>query len=164
MIESTTFKFAKALKRDFGTIEGITDKNYVTNSFHVTPKEEISAFDKIEVEADYQALSPGGVISYVEVGNLQKNIPAILQLLQFIYDKIMYCEINTKSDYCYDCGFSGEIELKNDGKKFYWQCPCCGNTNEDNMTVTRRVCGYLGSHGYNQGRMNDIADRYIHLE
>jgi len=164
-IESTTFKFAKALKKDFDIIEGVTDKDYVTNSYHVTPSEEISAFDKIDIEADFQRLSPGGAISYIEVGNLQKNIPAVLQLLQYMYDKIMYCEMNTKSDYCYNCGYDGEIEIKKDENgKFYWQCPCCGNQNEDRMAVTRRVCGYLGTNGYNQGRMNDIADRYVHLQ
>ena len=162
-IESTTYKFAKALKRDFGTIEGITDKNYVTNSYHVTPSEEISAFDKIDIEADFQKLSAGGAISYIEVGNLQHNIPAVMTLIQYMYDKIMYCEMNTKSDYCYNCGFDGEIELKKDKDKFYWKCPCCGNEDEDKMAVTRRVCGYLGTNGYNQGRLNDIADRYIHL-
>lgn len=164
-IESTTYKFAKALKKDFDVIEGITDKNYVTNSYHVTPAEEVSAFDKIDIEADFQRLSPGGAISYIEVGNLQKNIPAVLQLIQYMYDKIMYCEMNTKSDYCYECGFEGEIEIKKDeNNNFYWQCPCCGNRDEDKMAVTRRVCGYLGTNGYNQGRMNDIADRYVHLQ
>jgi ribonucleoside-triphosphate reductase len=164
-IESTTYKFAKALKRDFGIIKGITDKNYITNSYHVTPSEEISAFDKIDIESDFQKLSPGGAISYIEVGNLQNNVPAVLEIIKYIYNKIMYCELNTKSDYCYECGYDGEITLKkNDDGVFYWECPCCGNTNEDKMAVTRRVCGYLGTNGYNQGRMNDIADRYIHLQ
>ena len=163
-IESTTYKFAKALQDNFDIIPGITDKNYVTNSYHVTPAEKISAFDKIDIEAEYQELSPGGAISYVESGNLQNNIPAVLELIKYIYDKIMYCEINAKSDYCYECGYDGEILIKQKNKKFYWECPCCGNTNEDKMAVTRRVCGYLGTNGYNQGRMNDIADRYIHLD
>ena len=165
-IESTTYKFAKALQNDFDIIPGLTDKNYVTNSYHVTPAEEISAFDKIDIEAEYQELSPGGAISYIESGNLQNNIPAILTLIKYMYEKIMYCEVNSKSDYCYECGYDGEIELKKDKttKKFYWQCPCCGNTNEDRMAVTRRVCGYLGTNGYNQGRLNDISDRYIHLD
>lgn len=164
-IEATTYKFAKAIQRDFDIIEGVTDKNYVTNSYHVTPAEEISAFDKIDIEAEYQALSPGGAISYVELGNLQDNIPAILEVIKYIYDKIMYCEMNTKSDYCYECGYEGEIELKQkEDKKFYWQCPSCGCTDEDKMAVTRRVCGYLGTNGYNQGRLNDISDRYVHLQ
>jgi ribonucleoside-triphosphate reductase len=170
-IESTTYKFAKALQNanfkceiNNDILKAILNKNYVTNSYHVTPAEPISAFDKIDIEAEYQKLSPGGAISYVEVGNLQNNIPAVLQIIQYIYDKIMYCELNTKSDYCYNCGFDGEIELKKDKEKYYWQCPCCGNIDENKMAVTRRVCGYLGTNGYNQGRLNDIADRYIHLQ
>lgn len=140
-IESTTYKFAKAIKRDFKIIEGLTDKDYITNSYHVNPAEEISIFDKFDIESDYQRLSPGGAISYGEIGNLQKNIPAILEILKFIYNNIMYAELNTKSDYCYQCGYEGEILLKQINKKFYWECPCCGNTDEDKMAVTRRVCG-----------------------
>lgn len=141
-IEATTLKFAKAIQRDFDIIEGLTDKNYITNSYHVNPAQPISIFDKFDIEADYQQLSPGGTISYGEIGNLQNNIPAILEVIKFIYNNIMYAELNTKSDYCYECGFDGEILLKkNDKGRFYWECPCCGNTDEDKMAVTRRVCG-----------------------
>ena len=163
-IESTTYKFAKALRNRFGVIEGITDKDYIINSYHIDIKEPIDAFNKLKKEAEFQALSPGGAISYVEVPDLQKNIPAVLQLINFIYDNIMYAELNTKSDYCSVCGFDGEIKVKGEPGHLYWECPNCGNTDQTKMTVVRRVCGYLGTNYFNQGRTQDIRDRVLHLD
>lgn len=163
-LESTTYKFAKCLQDRFGIIEGITDRNYITNSYHVPVFEEIDAFTKLQFESEFQELSPGGAISYVEVPNMQKNIPAVLQVIKFIYENIMYAELNTKSDYCECCGFDGEIEIqeKEDGR-LYWQCPNCGNADQDKMSVARRTCGYIGSQYWNQGRTQEIKDRVLHL-
>ena len=142
MLESTTYKFAKALQRDFGIVKGVSDKNYVTNSYHVHVTENITAFDKLAKEAEFQKLSPGGAISYVEVPNMQNNIPAVLSLLKFIYDTIMYAELNTKSDYCHVCGYDGEIQIATDeDKKLIWVCPNCGNKDQSKMNVARRTCG-----------------------
>ena len=162
-LESTTYKFAKALQKRFGVIEGITDKGYITNSYHIHVMEEIDAFSKLEFESKFQALSPGGAISYVEVPNMQNNIPAVLEVMKFIYDHIMYAELNTKSDYCQECGFDGEIEIKEVEGKLIWRCPNCGNTNQDKMNVARRTCGYIGTQFWNQGRTQEIKDRVLHL-
>ena len=162
-LESTTYKFAKCLQRRFGVIEGITDKGYITNSYHVHVQEEINAFDKLKFEAQFQALSPGGAISYVEVPNMQNNLEAVLQLMQFIYDNIMYAELNTKSDYCQVCGWDGEIQIVEDNGKLIWKCPKCGNTDQDKMNVARRTCGYIGTQFWNQGRTQEIRDRVLHL-
>jgi len=163
-MESTTYKFAKKLQRRFGIIEGVTDKNYITNSYHVHVTEEIDAFKKLKFEADFQKLSPGGAISYIEVPNMQDNIPAVLSVMQFIYNNIMYAELNTKSDYCHECGYDGEIEIKeNENGKLIWRCPNCGNTNEDKLSVARRTCGYIGTQFWNQGRTQEIKDRVLHL-
>ncbi len=163
-MESTTYKFAKCLQKRFGIIEGVTDKNYITNSYHVHVAEEINAFDKLKFEADFQKLSPGGAISYVEVPNMQDNIPAVLSVMQFIYNNIMYAELNTKSDYCECCGYSGEIAIKEDEfGKLVWECPNCGNQNQDKMSVARRTCGYIGTQFWNQGRTQEIKDRVLHL-
>ena len=163
-MESTTYKFAKCLKKRFGIIEGVTDKNYITNSYHVHVTEEINAFDKLKFESDFQKLSPGGAISYVEVPNMQDNIPAVLSVMQFIYNNIMYAELNTKSDYCECCGYSGEILIKEDESgKLIWECPNCGNQNQDKMSVARRTCGYIGTQFWNQGRTQEIKDRVLHL-
>lgn len=163
-LESTTYKFAKCLQDRFGIIKDVTDHNYITNSYHVNVREEIDAFTKLKFESEFQALSPGGAISYVEVPNMQKNIPAVLAVIKFIYDNIMYAELNTKSDYCMECGFDGEIQIETaeDGK-LYWRCPNCGNTDEDKMSVARRTCGYIGSQFWNQGRTQEIKDRVLHL-
>lgn len=163
-IESTTYKFAKCLKQRFGEVEGITDRNYITNSYHVHVSEPIDAFSKLLLESEFQALSPGGAISYVEVPNLTQNIPAVLELIKFIYEHIMYAEINTKSDYCQKCGYDGEIQIKGEGDKLYWECPNCGNRDEDSMNVARRTCGYIGSNYWNQGRTAEIHDRVVHLD
>lgn len=163
-IESTTYKFAKCLKKRFGEIEGITDRNYITNSYHVPVFEKISAFDKIDLESKFQVLSPGGAISYIEVANLTDNIPAVLSIIDHIYDNIIYCELNTKSDYCYKCGYEKEIEIIDKDGKLVWRCPNCGNEDQDYMCVTRRTCGYLGQNFWNQGRTQDIKERYIHLD
>ncbi len=163
-IESTTYKFAKCLKNKFGIIKGVTDKNYITNSYHVHVTEPIDAFDKLELEAQFQALSPGGAISYIEVPNLNNNIEAVLQVIKFIYDHIMYAELNTKSDYCQVCGFDGEIQIVEDNGKLIWECPNCGNRNQDKMNVARRTCGYIGSNFWNQGRTEEIKERVLHLE
>ena len=163
-MESTTYKFAKALKKRFGEIPGVTDKNYITNSYHVHVSEKIDAFSKLSFEADFQKLSPGGAISYVEVPNLQNNILAVLSLMKFIYENIMYAELNTKSDYCCACGYDGEIQIIEDSYgKLQWRCPNCGNTNQDLLSVARRTCGYIGTQFWNQGRTQEIKDRVLHL-
>ena len=163
-MESTTYKFAKALKKRFGEIPGVTDKNYITNSYHVHVSEKIDAFSKLSFEADFQKLSPGGAISYVEVPNLQNNIPAVLSLMKFIYENIMYAELNTKSDYCCACGFDGEIQIVEDSYgKLQWRCPHCGNMNQEQLSVARRTCGYIGTQFWNQGRTQEIKDRVLHL-
>ena len=162
-LESTTYKFAKCLQNRFGMIPGITDKNYITNSYHVHVSEEIDAFSKLSFEAQFQHLSPGGAISYVEVPNMQQNIDAVLQVMQFIYDNIIYAELNTKSDYCQCCGYDGEIEIKEDENKLVWTCPNCGNTDQSKMNVARRTCGYIGTQYWNQGRTQEIKDRVLHL-
>ena len=163
-MESTTYKFSKCLQKRFGIIEGVTDKNYITNSYHVHVSEEINAFDKLKFEADFQKLSPGGAISYVEVPNMQNNIPAVLSVMRFIYDNIMYAELNTKSDYCECCGYDGEILIKEDENgKLIWECPNCGNRDQDKMSVARRTCGYIGTQFWNQGRTQEIKDRVLHL-
>ena len=162
-MESTTYKFAQCLQRRFGKIEHVTDKNYITNSYHVHVTEPIDAFKKLGFEAEFQALSPGGAISYVEVPNLQNNIPAVLAVMRFIYDNIMYAELNTKSDYCQVCGFDGEIRIVEEDGKLIWECPNCGNRDQKRMNVCRRVCGYLGTQYFNQGRTAEIADRVMHL-
>ena len=162
-IESTTYKFAKALQKRFGIIPGVTDKNYITNSYHVHVTEPIDAFTKLKFESEFQALSPGGAISYIEVPNMQKNIPAVLTVIRYIYDTILYAELNTKSDYCQECGFDGEILIVNDCDKLVWECPNCGNRDESKMNVVRRTCGYLGSNFWNQGRTQEIAERVLHL-
>ena len=163
-MESTTYKFAKCLQKRFGIIEGVTDKNYITNSYHVHVSEEIDAFHKLKFESEFQKLSPGGAISYVEVPNMQGNIPAVLSVMQFIYDNIMYAELNTKSDYCECCGYDGEIQIKEDESgKLIWECPNCGNKDQDKMFVARRTCGYIGTQFWNQGRTQEIKDRVLHL-
>ncbi len=162
-LESTTYKFAKCLQNRFGVIPGITDKNYITNSYHVHVSEEIDAFSKLSFEAQFQHLSPGGAISYVEVPNMQQNIDAVLQVMQFIYDNIIYAELNTKSDYCQCCGYDGEIEIREDDGKLVWTCPNCGNTDQSKMNVARRTCGYIGTQYWNQGRTQEIKDRVLHL-
>ena len=161
--ESTTYKFAKCLQRRFGVIEGITDKGYITNSYHVHVTEEINAFDKLKFEAQFQHLSTGGAISYVEVPDMQNNLEAVLQVMKFIYENIMYAELNTKSDYCQVCGWDGEIQIAEDGGKLIWRCPKCGNTDQDKMNVARRTCGYIGTQFWNQGRTQEIRDRVMHL-
>ena len=163
-LESTTYRFAKCLQQRFGIVEGVTDKNYITNSYHVHVTEEINAFDKLSFEAKFQALSTGGAISYVEVPNMQQNIEAVLQVIRFIYDNIMYAELNTKSDYCQDCGYDGEIMIvSDDGGKLVWECPNCGNRDQAKMNVARRTCGYIGSQFWNQGRTQEIKERVLHL-
>ena len=163
-LESTTYKFAKCLQKRFGVIKGVTDRNYITNSYHVHVTENIDAFDKLALESKFQALSPGGAISYVEVPNMQNNIDAVLSVMQFIYDNIMYAELNTKSDYCQVCGYDGEIEIReNEDGKLVWCCPQCGNTDQDKMNVARRTCGYIGTQFWNQGRTQEIKERVLHL-
>ncbi len=163
-MESTTYKFAKCLQKRFGIIKGVTDKNYITNSYHVHVTEEINAFDKLEFESEFQKLSPGGAISYIEVPNMQHNIPAVLSVLQFIYEHIMYAELNTKSDFCECCGYDGEILIKEDESgKLVWECPNCGNRDQNKMAVARRTCGYIGTQFWNQGRTQEIKDRVLHL-
>ena len=163
-MESTTYKFAKCLQKRFGVIEGVTDKNYITNSYHVHVAEEIDAFKKLKFEADFQKLSPGGAISYIEVPNMQENIPAVLSVMQFIYDNIMYAELNTKSDYCECCGYDGEILIQEEESgKLVWECPNCGNRDQNKMFVARRTCGYIGTQFWNQGRTQEIKDRVLHL-
>ena len=162
-LESTTYKFAKCLQKRFGVIEGITDKGYITNSYHVHVTEPINAFDKIALESRFQALSPGGAISYVEVPNMSGNLEAVLQVMKFIYDNILYAELNTKSDYCQVCGWDGEIEIQEDDGKLVWTCPCCGNRDQNKMNVARRTCGYIGTQFWNQGRTQEIKERVLHL-
>ena len=163
-LESTTYKFAKCLQNRFGVIEGVTDKNYITNSYHVHVTEQIDAFSKLKFESQFQALSSGGAISYVEVPNMQSNIPAVLDIIKFIYDNIMYAELNTKSDYCQVCGYDGEIQIvKNEDGKLIWRCPKCGCTDQTKMNVARRTCGYIGSQYWNQGRTEEIAERVLHI-
>ena len=163
-LESTTYKFSKALQKRFGIIEGVTDKNYITNSYHVHVTEQIDAFTKLKFESEFQQLSPGGAISYIEVPNMQNNIDAVLKVLQFIYDNIMYAELNTKSDYCQECGYEGEIEIVTDNEgKLVWRCPKCGNMDQAKMNVARRTCGYIGTQYWNQGRTQEIKERVLHL-
>ena len=163
-MESTTYKFAKCLQERFGIIPGVTDKNYITNSYHIHVTEEINAFDKLTFESRFQRLSPGGAISYVEVPNMQNNIQAVLALMKHIYNTIMYAELNTKSDYCQKCGYSGEIQIVEDeNKKLIWRCPNCGNTDQNTMNVARRTCGYIGTQFWNQGRTQEIKERVLHL-
>ena len=162
-LESTTYKFAKALQRRFGVIPGITDKGYITNSYHVHVAEEIDAFQKLQFESEFQRLSPGGAISYVEVPNMQDNIEAVLSVMQFIYDHIMYAELNTKSDFCQECGYDGEIQIVEEDGKLVWECPHCGNRDQTKMNVARRTCGYIGTQFWNQGRTQEIKDRVLHL-
>ena len=163
-LESTTYKFAKCLQKRFGVIKGVTDRNYITNSYHIHVTEPIDAFKKLEIEAKFQKLSPGGAISYVEVPNMQNNLPAVLSIMKFIYDNIMYAELNTKSDYCQVCGFDGEIEIvKDESGKLIWKCPKCGNTDESKLNVARRTCGYIGSQFWNQGRTQEIKERVLHV-
>ncbi len=162
-LESTTYKFAKCLQKRFGIVEGVTDRNYITNSYHIHVTEPINAFDKLTLEAKFQALSPGGAISYVEVPDMQNNIEAVLGVMEFIYNNIMYAELNTKSDYCQVCGFDGEIEIKDDDGKLVWECPNCKNRDQSKMNVARRTCGYIGTQYWNQGRTHEIKDRVLHL-
>ena len=162
-LESTTYKFAKCLQKRFGIVPGITDKNYITNSYHVHVSEQIDAFTKLKFESDFQRLSPGGAISYVEVPNMQDNLEAVISVLQFIYDNIMYAELNTKSDYCQCCGYDGEIKIVEDDGKLVWECPKCGNRDQNKLNVARRTCGYIGTQFWNQGRTQEIKDRVLHL-
>ena len=162
-LESTTYKFAKSLQKRFGIVKGVTDKNYITNSYHVHVTEEIDAFEKLKLEAKFQALSPGGAISYVEVPNMQDNIEAVESVMKFIYDNIMYAELNTKSDYCHECGFDGQIEIVEENGKLEWVCPNCGNRDTDKLNVARRTCGYIGTQFWNQGRTQEIKERVLHL-
>ncbi len=162
-LESTTYKFAKCLQKRFGIVPGVNDKGYITNSYHVHVTEEIDAFEKLQFEAQFQHLSPGGAISYIEVPNMQDNLEAVLQVMKFIYDNIIYAELNTKSDYCQDCGFDGEIEVVEEDGKLIWRCPNCGNTDQDKMNVARRTCGYIGTQYWNQGRTQEIKERVLHL-
>ena len=162
-LESTTYKFAKCLQKRFGIVEGVTDRNYITNSYHVHVTEEIDAFDKLKLEAKFQSLSPGGAISYVEVPDMQDNLEAVLSVMRFIYDNIMYAELNTKSDFCHECGFDGQIEVVEENGKLEWVCPNCGNRNTEKMNVARRTCGYIGTQFWNQGRTQEIKERVLHL-
>ena len=163
-LESTTYKFSKCLQNRFGIVPGITDKNYITNSYHIVVSEQIDAFTKLEFESQFQKLSPGGAISYIEVPNMENNIPAVLKVISFIYEKIMYAELNTKSDFCHCCGYTGEIVIKEDeDKKLFWECPQCGNRDQNKMNVARRTCGYIGTQYWNQGRTQEIKDRVLHL-
>ena len=163
-LESTTYRFAQCLQRRFGIVKGVTDRSYITNSYHVHVTEPIDAFAKLALEAKFQQLSPGGAISYVEVPNMQDNIPAVISIMQFIYDHIMYAELNTKSDYCQVCGFDGEIQVvKDENGKLIWKCPKCGNTDQNKMNVARRTCGYIGSQYWNQGRTQEIKERVLHV-
>lgn len=164
-LESSTYKFAKCLKKRFGVIEDVSDKDYITNSYHIHVTEQVSAFDKLEFEAEFQALSPGGAISYVEIPNVQDNIPAVLTLIKFIYDNILYAELNTKSDYCQACGYDGEIEIVDVGEgKLDWRCPNCGSMDHSKLNIARRTCGYIGSNFWNQGRTQEIKERVLHLD
>jgi ribonucleoside-triphosphate reductase len=163
-LESSTYRFAKCLQERFGIIPGVTDRNYITNSYHVHVTEPIDAFEKLALESKFQKLSPGGAISYVEVPDMQNNIPAVLAIMQFIYERIMYAELNTKSDYCQVCGWNGEITIvKDDNGKLVWKCPQSGNTDQIKMNVARRTCGYIGSQYWNQGRTQEIKERVLHV-
>jgi ribonucleoside-triphosphate reductase len=163
-MESTTYKFAKCLQRRYGIIPGVTDKNYITNSYHVHVTEKIDAFSKLKFESEFQKLSPGGAISYVEVPNMQQNITAVLDVMKYIYDNIMYAELNTKSDFCELCNYDGEIKIvKDKAGKLVWECPNCGNRDQDTLFVARRTCGYIGTQFWNQGRTQEIAERVLHL-
>ena len=162
-LESTTYKFAKCLQNRFGIIKGVTDRNYITNSYHIHVTEKIDAFSKLELESKFQKLSPGGAISYVEVPNMQQNIPAVLEVMKFIYNNIMYAELNTKSDYCQVCGYDGELHIVEADGKLVWRCPNCGNEDQSKMNVARRTCGYIGSQFWNQGRTQEIKERVLHL-
>lgn len=163
-IETTTDKFAKALKRRFGEVEGITDKGYVTNSYHVEVTEEINPFQKLAFEAEFQRLAPGGAISYIETADMTNNPEAVIEVMKFIYDHIMYAELNTKSDYCQVCGYDGEIKVRDEDGQIIWECPQCGNTDQSKMNVARRTCGYIGSHFWSRGRSLEIMNRYVHLD
>ncbi len=163
-IESTTYKFAKCLKKRFGIIKGITDRNYITNSYHVPVFERIDPFKKLAIESKFQQLSPGGAISYVECADLTQNTDAVLQVIKFIYDNIMYAELNAKSDYCQACGYDGEIKIIDKNNELIWECPNCGNRDQNKMNVARRTCGYIGSNFWNKGRTEEIAERYVHLD
>lgn len=163
-LQSTTYKFARCLQKRFGIIKDVSDHDYITNSYHICVREKIDAFSKLEFESEFQKLSPGGAISYVEVPNMANNIPAVIQIIQFIYEHIMYAELNSKFDYCQECGYSGEIKIKGHTGKLYWECPNCGNTNKDTMNVARRTCGYIGTNYWNQGRTEEIKDRVMHVE
>ena len=158
-----TYKFAKALQRRFGIIEGVTDHGYVTNSYHVNVREDIDAFTKLGFEAQFQHMSPGGALSYVECPDMQDNLEAVIKVMQFIYDNIIYAELNIKSDYCHVCGFDGQIEVVEDDGKLVWECPKCGNRDQSKMNVARRTCGYIGTQFWNQGRTEEIRDRKLHL-
>ena len=162
-LESTTYKFAKCLQQRFGVVKGVTDKAYITNSYHVHVTEPIDAFEKLKLESKFQLLSPGGAISYVEVPNMQNNLEAVLSVMRFIYDHIMYAELNTKSDYCQVCGYDGEIEVVDIDGKLVWRCPNCENTDQSRMNVARRTCGYIGTQYWNQGRTQEIKERVLHL-
>lgn len=162
-LESTTYKFAKCLQKRFGIIPGVTDKSYITNSYHVHVTEQIDAFQKLSFEAQFQHLSPGGAISYIEVPNMQQNLDAVLEVMKFIYDNIIYAELNTKSDYCQVCGYEGEIEIIEEDGKLIWECPSCHNRDQDKMNVARRTCGYIGTQYWNQGRTQEIKERVLHL-
>lgn len=163
-IESTTYKFAKCLKKRFGIVDGITDRDYITNSYHIPVFEEIDPFEKLEIESQFQKLSPGGAISYIECADLTKNTSAVLEVMKFIYDHIMYAELNTKSDYCQVCGYDGEIKIVEENGVLIWECPNCKNRDKSKMNVTRRTCGYIGSNFWNHGRTEEIAERYVHLD
>lgn len=163
-LESTTYKFAKCLQKRFGVIEGITDHNYITNSYHIPVFEKIDPFSKLRIESKFQELSPGGAISYIECADLQDNVPAVIEVMRYIYDNIMYAELNTKSDYCHVCGYDGEIEIVDKDNELIWKCPNCGNTDKSKMNVVRRTCGYLGTNFWNEGRTEEIRDRYVHLD
>lgn len=163
-IESTTYKFAKCLKKRFGVIDGITDRDYITNSYHVPVFEEIDPFKKLELESKFQKLSPGGAISYVECADLTQNTEVVIEIMKFIYEHIMYAELNTKSDYCQECGYNGEIKIIDEDGELIWECPNCGNRNKDKMNVTRRTCGYIGTNFWNQGRTEEIKERYVHVD
>ena len=163
-MESTTYKFAKCLQKRFGIIKDVTDHDYITNSYHVNVREEITAFEKLKFESEFQKLSPGGAISYVEVPNLQNNIPAVLSVMKYIYENIMYAELNTKSDYCEKCGYDGEIKIvSDDSGKLIWECPNCGNRDKNLLYVARRTCGYIGTQWWSEGRTAEIRDRKLHL-
>ena len=163
-IESTTYKFAKCLKNRFGIIKDITDHNYITNSYHINVREEISPFEKLKIESKFQRLSPGGAISYTESADMTKNLSALMEIVKYIYQTMVYAEVNTKSDYCQKCGYDGEIEIIDKNGSLSWRCPNCGNEDKDTMNVARRTCGYIGNNFWNQGRTQEIKERYVHLD